>query len=274
MRNAPELSTIAAGSPRSTGAGGGGASRRRVVKNTAATTPTAMTSTTRRARFCQVIIFSRGRCPACSATLPQRVHEAPRRSRSTVASHVAHRELQVFIALISIVFERKREIQRAAILGDELLALDRPPGDRAKDAPVLLQGHLQVLVLQPARAVDDFHAPRLEQRPRIAHAERREHRHLAGEIGVDVAKAQAPVDSQPRLQIVRAQQVIGIVRDRLAKRRHVRRRHRQAGGLFVPAETVRCAALCSSAASTLNPRMLRHEPCASSPSMDMTMAGR
>ena len=151
-------------------------------------------------------------------------------------SHVAHRKLQILIALVSIVFERKREVQRRPVLGDELLALDGPPRNRAENAAVLLERHLQMLLLEAPWTIDDFNPLRLEQRTRIAGAERRQERHFSGEIAVDVAESQTSVDSQTRLEIVRSQQVIGMVRDRLAELADVRRRHRQTGRLLVPAE--------------------------------------
>src|SRR4051812_34508361 len=90
-RVAPEVSTTAVESAREMGAAGGGPSRRLLVANTAATMPMPTTRVARRARFCQAT--TSGLAPGGGNL------------------YVAHRQLQEFIALILIVFERKRQIQ-------------------------------------------------------------------------------------------------------------------------------------------------------------------
>ena len=134
------------------------------------------------------------------------------------------------------MLEGKSEVQRAPVLADELLALDRPPRDGTEYPAVLLQRHLQMFVFQPPGAVHHFYAAGLEQRPRVADPERREQRHLAGEVSVDVAEPDAAVNPEPRLEVVGPEQIIGIFGDHLAERRDIRSRHGEAGRLLVPSE--------------------------------------
>ena len=78
-----------------------------------------------------------------------------------------------------------------AVLGDEGLALRRPPGDAAHDAAVLPERHLQVALLEAARAVDDLDAAGAEDRARVAGAERRQRRQLRRDLLVDRSERRA-----------------------------------------------------------------------------------
>src|SRR5688572_23209617 len=93
-----------------------------------------------------------------------------------------------------------------------------------------------MLVFEPPRTVDDFYAARLKKRTGVARTERSEHRHLSGEIAVDVPKTEASINAQTRLQVIRPQYVVRIVRDCFAEGTDARREHRETRSLLMATE--------------------------------------
>ena len=65
-----------------------------------------------------------------------------------------------FLAAELVLFERVGELDTGFLRQQRLFALGGVPLDAAQQAPALLEGHLQVALLQPARAVDDVDAGR------------------------------------------------------------------------------------------------------------------
>ena len=100
------------------------------------------------------------------------------------------------------------------MLGQVVVPLGRAPGDGAENAAVLLERHLQVALLQLARAVDDLDAARREHRPRIAGAERRQRRDAGRDAAGDAAERQVAVDPQARHQVLGAERLVGHLVDR------------------------------------------------------------
>src|SRR5207244_13426403 len=119
---------------------------------------------------------------------------------------------------------------------DEGLALGGAPCDAAEDAAILAEGHLQVAVLETARAVDDLDVARAEDGAWIAGAKRREHRQLGSHLLVDRAKRQRAVDPQARTEVVGAKAAVGKLVHTRPKLTNLRRLDRQPGRLLMPAE--------------------------------------
>src|SRR5437762_4032908 len=117
-------------------------------------------------------------------------------------SEIRNRELEVALAVVRVVFERKGEIDRGAMLGNEAFALRRAPGDAAKDPAVLLEGHLQMPVLQAARTIHDLHTAGAEDGTRVAGAKRGERRELGHDLFVDRTERERAVDPEARTQVV------------------------------------------------------------------------
>ena len=89
---------------------------------------------------------------------------------------VGERQLDVGFAVVLILLQRESDVERGFVLGEVVVPLGRAPGDRAENAALLLERHLEVALLQLSRTVDDLDAARGEHRPRIAGAERRQRR--------------------------------------------------------------------------------------------------
>src|SRR5690242_7215334 len=70
---------------------------------------------------------------------------------------IRQRQLHVSLAAEFVLLQGEGDVHGRAVLGEERLALGGPPGDGAEHTPVLPQAHLQVAVLEAARAVDDLH---------------------------------------------------------------------------------------------------------------------
>src|SRR5205085_11671416 len=120
--------------------------------------------------------------------------------RCLCASEVRERELDERLAIILILLEREGDVDRRLVLREIVVALGGAPCDRAEDAAVLLERHLQMPLLQLAWTIDDLDAARREHRARIARTERRERRDTRGDSAGDGAKRQIGVDAQPRHQ--------------------------------------------------------------------------
>src|SRR5580765_4946946 len=62
--------------------------------------------------------------------------------------HVGERQLDKGFAIELVLLERERHVERGLVLGQVVVAFGGAPGDRAEDAPVLLERHLQVPFFQ------------------------------------------------------------------------------------------------------------------------------
>ncbi len=123
------------------------------------------------------------------------------------------------------------------MLGEVVVALRRTPGDRAEDAPFLLERHLEVPFLQLSRAVDNLDPSSREHGPRVAGAERRKRHYARRNAARDAAKGQIAVDAQAGDQILRPQRFVGHGVDRRAQLFDPRRFKTETGRLRVAAET-------------------------------------
>ena len=101
---------------------------------------------------------------------------------------IGERQLDVRLSIVLVLLEREGDVERGLVLGEVVVALGGAPGDGAEDPAVLLERHLEVALLQLARAVDDLDAARREHRPRVAGAERRERRDAGGDAAGDAAE--------------------------------------------------------------------------------------
>jgi hypothetical protein len=97
--------------------------------------------------------------------------------------------------------------------GHELLSLGCSPRNPPHDAAVLTEGHLEVALLEPARAVHDLDPAGAEDRTRIAGTEGRERGQLRRHLLVDGLESQRAIDPNPRAEIVGMQAAIGKVVD-------------------------------------------------------------
>src|SRR5688572_18125264 len=145
-------------------------------------------------------------------------------------------QLQVPLAVPGVLFEGKREVDGAAMFGDERLAFGRAPGDATEHPAVLAERHLQMPVFHPPRAVDDLDPARAEYRAGVARAEWRQARHLRRDLLGDGPEAERAVDPEPRPQIVRAEARIGKLVDAGAQLADAAGLDGQAGRLLVAAE--------------------------------------
>src|SRR5262245_42970505 len=121
---------------------------------------------------------------------------------------ICERQLDERFPIVLVLFERERDVDRTLVLSEIVVLLSGAPGDRAEDASVLLQRHLQVAFLQRARTVDDFHTARRKDRPRIACAERRQRCHASRDVAGDRAEREIAVDAQTRHQIIGAKRFV------------------------------------------------------------------
>ena len=154
-------------------------------------------------------------------------------------------------------------------------ALGGAPGDGAEAAAVLAERHLEVAILERPRAVDDLDRHRRGRSGagwpgRTAPSGSRP----STRSGVMLLRLQRAVDAQPRPQLVGLEHVVGVRVDPGAELRHASPRpssgRRPACGRR-SAGTDRRSARARRACR--RPGMLRHEPCATSPSIDRTIAG-
>src|SRR5262249_59043595 len=103
-------------------------------------------------------------------------------------------ELDKCLAVILILLQRERYVERGLVLGEVVVPLGSPPGDRPENTTLLAQRHLQVPILELARAIDDLDTSRREDRSRIPRPERRQGRHPGGDAARDAPERQIAID--------------------------------------------------------------------------------
>src|SRR5256885_1385949 len=160
------------------------------------------------------------------------------------ALEIRERQLDVAFAIVLILLEREGDVERRFVLGEVVEALRGAPGDGAEDAPSLLERHLEVPLVQLARAVDYLDPAGGEHWPRIAGAEGRQRGAGRGDTAGDAAKRQIAVDAQSWHQILGAQRFVGHDIDRPTQVLDPRRVQDEACRLFVapePDEDIRTA---------------------------------
>src|SRR5438876_2954422 len=257
MTRPPVLSTTAFKSVRATGAATLMAGRGLNSNATTTANATAKTAMMRRARRFRLVMVTKG--STTEDTDKNRVHGKDLDAVISVyppcsqwwsiflgfrALEIRERQFDVAFSIVLIVLEREGDVERRFVLGEVVVALRGAPGDRAEDAPFLLERHLEVPLLQLARAVDNLDPAGDEHWPRIACAERRKRGDAGGDAAGDAAKRQIAVDAQPRHQILGAQRFVGHDIDRPAQVLDPRRVQDEAGRLFVapePDEEIRTA---------------------------------
>ena len=69
---------------------------------------------------------------------------------------VRKRELHKRLAAECILLEREGHVERRPVLGEIVMALGRAPRDRAENAPVLLERHLQMTFLELPGPIDNL----------------------------------------------------------------------------------------------------------------------
>ena len=101
------------------------------------------------------------------------------RSRSGFGRpEIGDRQLQVALAVPGVLLERKREVDRGAMLGHEASRSTARQAMPRMTRPSCLNAIFRWRSFDPARAVDDLHAAGAEDRTRVAGAERRQRRQL------------------------------------------------------------------------------------------------
>ena len=216
---------------------------------------------------------SRARCVA-SVVMRRQILDDPQSSRLELL-----RSASVSSTYVSPLYwfcSSEKATSSAALCSVEVVvALGGAPGDGAEDAAVLLERHLQMALLQLARAVDDLDAARREDRPRIAGAERRQRRDAGRDAAGDARgtpgrrRSAAAASGRPGPSVSSATSLTAARSSRMRAASSVR----PAACLWPPNRISRCAQR-SSAPSMSKRGMLRHDPCATPSSTDSTMAGR
>src|SRR4051812_453814 len=110
-------------------------------------------------------------------------------------SEISNVELDGHLTIVLILLEREGDVD-GPLVAKRVLPFGGTPGNRAEDAAVLLQRHLEVALFQLARAVDDLHSPGGKHRTRVAGAERCERGHAGRDAAADRPEREIAVDAQ------------------------------------------------------------------------------
>src|SRR5262245_11843116 len=121
--------------------------------------------------------------------------------------HIGQRQLDIGFAVVLVLIEGERDVERRLVLSEEVVSLGCAPGDRAENPALLFERHLQVALFQLSWTVDDFDTAGSEYRARVAGAERRQRRHSGCDAAGDAAERKVTVDPQARHQVVWAERL-------------------------------------------------------------------
>src|SRR5258705_5468444 len=137
----PVVSTTALGSAFGADVDPGGASRGLSWRATNAANRTPNTATIRRALRCQRAMN------VLTAECRLLIRLLIPHSINTQQSEISNGQLYECLTIVLILLEREGDVERGFVLDEIVVALGRAPGDRAKNAAVLLERHLQVSLL-------------------------------------------------------------------------------------------------------------------------------
>ena len=162
-------------------------------------------------------IQRRTRCHFTARAPAWRPQAGPASARLGGRPDVGHGQLEIGLAVEFVLLERVRHVDWRAMGLEERVALDAAPCDRTHHAPVLAERHLEVAILETARAVGDLDLRRAEDGPRVPGAERRQRHHLRGNRTGELPELERFVDAQPRTQVVGPEPLVGIGVDPVAQ---------------------------------------------------------